>query len=66
MKIMVVTELFHNEKYNEFVNFLAHRRGELMKESRNTYYLQGLSIFFFCLFKTNSDNTNTNASESIT
>jgi len=47
---MVVTELFLNEKYNEFVNFLAHRLGELMKESRNTYYLQGLSIFFFLSF----------------
>ena len=45
MKIMVVIEHFLNEKYNEFVNFLAHRLGELMKESRNTYYLQGLSIF---------------------
>lgn len=43
---MVVIENFLNEKYNEFVNFLAHRLGELMKESRNTYYLKGLSIFF--------------------
>lgn len=44
---MVVIALFLNEKYNEFVNFLAHRLGELMKESPNTYYLQGLSIYFF-------------------
>ena len=30
MKIMVVIELFLQEKYDEFVNFLAHRHGELM------------------------------------
>lgn len=47
---MVVIEHFLNEKYNEFVNFLAHRLGELMKESWNTYYLQGLSILFFLSF----------------
>lgn len=47
---MVVIALFLNEKYNEFVNFLAHRLGELMKESPTIYYLQGLSIYIFLSF----------------